>query len=326
MRPRTLILFFFALVVSGAMAMLANSWLEAQRQTIVQAEAPPPPPEVKPARSVLVAHKALAMGELLKPDDLVWQPWPDNGNLGEGYILEGMRKPEDLAGWVVRSPFLAGEPIVEGRVVSPGDRGFLAAVLRPGMRAISVAISATSGISGFVFPGDRVDLVLTHSVPQEEGSDGGTSRQASETVQRDIRVLAIDQKVDTKAGEPIVGHTATLEVTEKQAELVTLAAEMGKLAFSLHSLGDDQLALADVKPGANAKAGDENKLSAFTNKQTPTYTVDSQVSRLLPAFRPVGSSGGNVTIIRGARAEVQQLGNSQVGTAGPGQAASAAPK
>jgi pilus assembly protein CpaB len=303
MRSRSLILILFALVLSGATAMLANSWLNSQRQTVVAAAAPPPAAEVKPARGVLVAHKVLNMGELLRPEDLAWQPWPDNGNLGEGYILEGTRKPEDMTGWVVRSPFLAGEPIVEGRVVSPGDRGFLAAVLRPGMRAISVAVTPTSGISGFIFPGDRVDLVLTHSIPQETsqtGGDGGISRQASETVQRDIRVLAIDQRVETKAGEPIVGHTATLEVTEKQAEIVTLAVEMGKLALSLHSLGDDQVALADARPG------NENKHGTFTNQQSPTFTLDNQVSRLLPAFRPVGA-GGHVTVIRGGKVENQDV-------------------
>jgi pilus assembly protein CpaB len=300
MRSRSLILILFALVLSGATAMLANSWLNSQRQTIVAA-GPAPAVEVKPARSVLVARKALGMGELLRPDDLTWQPWPDNGNLGEGYILEGTRKPEDMTGWVVRSAFLMGEPIVEGRVVSPGDRGFLAAVLHPGMRAISVAVTPTSGISGFIFPGDRIDLVLTHTIPQDASASadsGAINRQASETVQRNIRVLAIDQRVETKAGEPIVGHTATLEVTEKQAEIVTLAAEMGKLALSLHSLGDEQVALADARPGK------ENKHPTFTNQQSPTFTLDSQVSRLLPPFQGVGA-GGHVTVIRGSKVEDQ---------------------
>ena len=77
---------------------------------------------------------------------------------------------EDFAGWVAREPFVAGDPISEAKIVSPGSRGFLAAVLSPGMRAVSVPVTATSGISGFVFPGDQVDIVVSETVPGGDGN------------------------------------------------------------------------------------------------------------------------------------------------------------
>ncbi len=349
MRPRTLVLILLALVLSGATAMLANAWLNAQRQTIV-AEAPPPAPEpVQPKveRKVLVAQKALGTGTLLKPEDLSWQPWPDTANLDQGYILEGTKKPEDLTGWVVRTPFLAGEPIVEGRVISPGDRGFLAAVLKPGMRAVSITVTPTTDISGFVFPGDHVDLVLIHHLPQQAGvlnEQDHVARQAAETIEHNLRVLGIDQKVDSKAGEPVVAHTATLEVTEQEAEQITLAEEMGKLSLTLNGLGDDAVQVAalvtDPKPDAKpkgkpaAKPGTNNDHPAFTIKQKTSYTLDNQVSRLMPPFLAVGSG---VTVIRGSgssednglngTASAQQsAGNQPTGAPSAGKGAANAPK
>src|SRR6516162_9908115 len=85
--------------------------------------------------------------------------------------------------------------------------GFLAAVLRPGMRAVSVPVTATSGISGFVFPGDQVDILITHPLSASGGKGEGVQHQASETVLHDVRVLAVDQKLDNKVSEPVVAQT-----------------------------------------------------------------------------------------------------------------------
>jgi pilus assembly protein CpaB len=179
--------------------------------------------------------------------------------------------------------------------VAPGDRGFLAAVLKPGMRAVSVSVTATSGISGFVFPGDRVDLLLTHVVPQAPQQGGGPAavfdRRAAVTMMRGIRVLAIDQKTESKAGEAAVAHTATLEVTAKESEIIALAAEMGKLSLSLHRLADDQLAAAP---------GDDTGSSP--GKRRESFTLDNEASQLLPPMMLAGG-GAKVSVLRAGKSE-----------------------
>ena len=232
MRARTMILFLVAILLAGGTAILVRSWLAQQRTVEAEAAPMPPPPAQK---SVLVAHSAIPRGQILKPTDLAWQTWPDGG-LDRAYIQKGAKTIEDIAGWVARDPFGPGEPITEGKVVAPGSRGFLAAVLRPGMRAVSVPVTATSGISGFVFPGDQVDILITHPLQASGGKGEGVQHQASETVLHDVRVLAVDQKLENKAGEAVVAHTATLEVTPKQSEVIAVASEMGKLSLSLRSL------------------------------------------------------------------------------------------
>jgi pilus assembly protein CpaB len=283
MRVRTLILFAVAILLAGGTAMLVRSWLAQQRTVEAEAAPMPPPPAQK---SVLVARSAIARGQILKPTDLAWQTWPDGG-LDRAYIQKGAKTIEDIAGWVARDPLGPGEPITEGKVVAPGSRGFLAAVLRPGMRAVSVPVTATSGISGFVFPGDQVDILITHPVQASGGKGEGVPHQASETVLHDVRVLAVDQKLDSKGGEAIVAHTATLEVTPKQSEVIAVASEMGKLSLSLRSL--------------TTPPGEETVADSADNAGSGTFTLDSEVSRLLPKpFTQKDNPGADVvTVLHG---------------------------
>src|SRR6516165_2881501 len=273
MRARTLILFVIALTLAGGTAMLVRSFLGTRPEVEAQALAKPAAPQT----SVLVARGAIARGQILKPQDLSWQVWPEGG-IDKNYIVSGTRAPESFTGWVARDPIAAGEPISDAKIVSPGSRGFLAAVLRPGMRAISVPVTATSGISGFVFPGDQVDILITHRLT----GHGDGSHDAAETVLQDVRVIGIDQKLDSKTGEALVAHTATLEVTPKQSEMIAVAAEIGKLSLSLRSLAANQ----------NEKSSTESA----TGDAQSTFTLDSEVSQLVP--KP-GATENGVTILRG---------------------------
>ena len=145
-----------------------------------------------------------------------------------------------MVGAVVRSRIAVGEPVTDGAVVKPGDRGFLAAVLNPGMRAVSVPITPTSANSGLIFPGDRVDLILTQTLIPGDG-EGGT-RRVSETVLKNLRIIAMGVETgdDAEAGKANErAKTATLEVTPGQAETVALLTELGKLSLSLRSLAAD---------------------------------------------------------------------------------------
>jgi Flp pilus assembly protein CpaB len=203
----------------------------------------------------------------------------------------------EFVGAVARTRVAAGEPITDTRLVRPGERGFLAVVLTPGMRAISVAVNETSGIAGLIFPGDRVDVVLTHSMQDDTGGTPIT-RRASETVIRDVRVLAIDQNVDSQNVDPKVGRTATLEVTPRQVEMINVMLELGSISLSLRSLGnpEDEAAGADapvVASGkgapaamAGAKPGEAAGLAVAGGDLYHTYTLDTDVSVLLRAPEP----------------------------------------
>jgi pilus assembly protein CpaB len=281
MRARTLIVFAVAILLAGGTAILVRSWL-TQRPVVVETAPPPPAPQ----KSVLVARGAIARGQILKVGDLAWQVWPEAG-IDRSYVQSGTKPIEAFAGSVARAPFVAGEPITEAKMVAPGDRGFLAAVLRPGMRAVSVPVTATSGISGFVFPGDQVDILITHQLPTTNGKGSDVQHKASETVLHDVRVIAVDQKVDSKGGEPVVAHTATLEVTPKQSEVIAVATDMGKLSLSLRSL----------VPSPSEEAAADSSDSAASG----TYTVDSEVSKLLPKLftQKDNLHADVVTVLRG---------------------------
>jgi len=292
MRLRSLLLLLVAVGLAGGTAMLARAWLAAQHAQIAEAS---PLALPAPAKSVLVARNEIKRGQILKPEDMSWQVWPE-GAVDKSYVVLGTRTPESFAGWVARNPVSGGEPITEAKIIAPGNRGFLAAVLRPGMRAISVPVTITSGISGFIFPGDQVDLMITHPIPVAPGGSP-YEHKAAETVMHDVRVIAIDQRLESKAGEAVVAHTATLEVTPKQTEMIALAGEIGKLSLTLRSLVP---AAADVAAGtdpAKAASGADSSNDAMK----PTYTVDSEVSPLLPKSLNGmdNSDSGMVTILRG---------------------------
>lgn len=302
MRARTLILLLVAVVLAGGTAMLARAWLKAQKSHAVAEAAPVALPP--PVKSVLVAHHPLARGEILKASDLAWEPWPDNG-VDPSYIRLGTRTPQSFSGWVARFPIGSGQPVTLANVVAPGSRGFLAALLLPGMRAVSVELNATTGISGFVAPGDRVDILITYPVPNIAPASAGMTEvhhKASETILRNIRVLGIDQQLQTKKGEAVLAKTATLEVTPKQSEVLALASEMGKLSLSLRSLADSPTPVAEASATATDGAPIVTKVSATTatDDESPvsdsaapdgaaSYTLDSQVSLFMP----------EVTVLRG---------------------------
>jgi pilus assembly protein CpaB len=285
MSPRRIIFIVIALVAAGATIFLGRAWLAAERNVqVVQAKAPAPQP--KPEKMVLVAQGDLHAGQFVRPENLRWQAWPDDG-VAKSYIVSGDHQLEDYVGAIVRSAIGDGEPITDDRVVRPGDRGFLAAVLRPGYRAVTVPLTPAEANAGFVFPGDHVDLIATMTLNEADpdspnANSANDQHHASETVLTDLRVLALDQRADDQKKEISVAKTATLEVTPKQAEVVAVVGDIGKLSLSLRSLAKD-----DSSEAANEETSGVS------------YTFDSDATHLIRPPAPFGAKQ-KVVVVRGA--------------------------
>ena len=277
MNVRMVLLIAFAIVSAGVTFFLAKTWIDSQRDAIRrQAEATKP--ETTESVDVLVAKADLPAGLILTRDHVEWHPWPEDG-VAKSFLMEGRDKVDDILGAVVRGGVIAGEPIARGRVLHPGDRGFMAAILKKGMRAISIQLNAEASVSGFIKPGDRVDLLLTHTMTPAQ-ADPPKEHDITETIMRDLRVIGIDQVTDDQNGQASVFKTITLEVTPKQAELVTVANSVGALSVVLRSLPRE-----DAKPDEIAR-----------KREPRTHSWDSEASRVLPG---VGGPRNQIQVIRG---------------------------
>lgn len=227
MRVQTILFVLFALLLASTVTFLARLALgrmgaESER-VVVQEKAE--------TVEVLVADGLIGSGAFLTADNLRWQPWPKEA-VSAGLITQSEMSEQDLAAAVARQPIMPDEPITEGKIVRPGSGGFLAAVLQPGRRAVSILVTRATGNAGLIFPGDFVDLVLTQRLP---GGGDGAERVAGETVLRQVRVLAIDQTM-SPPDAPQLAQTVTLEVTPEQAQRLAVAQQLGDLALSLRSL------------------------------------------------------------------------------------------
>jgi pilus assembly protein CpaB len=191
------------------------------------------------SQDVLVAATDIGQGAKLTPENIRWQRWPDEA-MNASYIQKQTRPNaiEELTadgGAVVRSQFIAGEPIRDAKLASP-DSNYFSAILPSGMRAIAVRVSAQNTAGGAILPGDRVDVVLTTS---QQTSPDAAAENVSRTILTNVKVLAIDQTVDEENDEAfVVGKTATLELDPAQVELVTAAEASGTLSLALRSMAD----------------------------------------------------------------------------------------
>ena len=272
---------------------------------------------------VLVAQRALPVGTIITADAVAYQAWPKD-MVQDAYFLNGEADVTKLLGTVVRFNVTAGEPITQGSLVAPGDRGFLAAALGPGMRAVTVPVSAKTGVAGFVFPGDHIDLVLTQTVAAQEGEP----LRASETILRNLRVLATDQSSEstTENGKTQVREfkTVTLEATPKIAEKIAVAQTIGTLSLSLRAISDNQgeleraIAAGDVSIPEGATKDQEEKLlkaamsrpldsgssfvtggdvSRFQRHSMPATRTEAMRAAAQPVASYSGPSAGGTTVV-----------------------------
>jgi pilus assembly protein CpaB len=218
-----------AAIAAGVAAMLVRSMLPGR--TVADTTTQPAVAMVE----ILVAAQDVSAGRVLDATSVRWQVWPEKAIM-PNYISRKAQPDltKAVAGTVARTPLISGQPLTEESIVRAGAVGFLAATVTPGMRAIGVAVTAETSAGGFILPNDRVDVVLTRDV-----SGVGVKNFQSTTILSDVRVLAVDQTSrQGKDQETVVGKTATLELTEDQAELCARAQQTGALSLTLRSIGD----------------------------------------------------------------------------------------
>ncbi len=307
MNVRSLILALVAVLIAAGAALGVRHLVSGSQTPQVIAA-----PQVKdPDKMVLVAVKPLPTGHIIAIENLKWVAWPEDG-VDPQFHVKGVVTEQSLAGKVVKVSVAQGAPLLLNQVVGPGERGFLAAVLGKNMRAVTVAVSDTSGVGGFVFPGDRVDLVLTHEVP----NGAGLPLRGSETILTNVRVLAVNEKTDdiAQVGAIASVRSVTLEVPPPFVEEIAVMQRLGAISLSLRPITDS--ATVDVantnKTAAPAVSTDPAKaaaaatVAAKADMESPlimpsdknrTLTVDRQVSKLVTMARqPNSSSGGGASM------------------------------
>lgn len=283
MRPIAIVL-VVAAVVAGLTAFLAKSWLD--RQAAVR-----PASEPVAVTEVLVTAREIPAGTVLSGSDLRYEAWPDHLITPR---LMTRRSGEDLkaqaVGLVARRNLADGEPFAMSVTFRSDSAGVLAGILSPGMRAVSIAITNPTAVSGFITPGDRVDVILatdlSKTVEQSERKSAGglILRYVAETVLSDVKILAIDQQmVRGREGAGIQGKTATIEVTPKQAELLTTAGMVGSLQLVLRGL-----------PGPDP-------VTPVDSADQMGFTSDTEISKALQMLgdvreKPAKSGGSGFTI------------------------------
>ena len=303
MDSRKVILLVGALIVAGLTAFFARTLVFGGGAPQAAAMGMPAAVPID-GPEVLVATRALPVGTIIDASALQFKPWPKE-LVDNAYYLRANANVQSLQGTVVRNAITAGQPLTQGSIVKPGDRGFLAAALGPGMRAVTVPVQAQAAVAGFVFPGDRVDLVLTQAVP---GGGDGPPLKVSETIVRNMRVLATDQRTDNvvdEAGKTVVKtfSSVTFEATPKIAEQIAVAQTLGSLSLSLRSLADNTTELEQaiasgtvrVPEGTDPKAEKAMMVQLATQPSSgnATYATGADVSRFQRRTVPGKGGGGN---------------------------------
>jgi pilus assembly protein CpaB len=322
---RMILVTLAALIVAGGAGFYVVQGLRspAPAAQAVVAEAPALAAVYRPMRT-------LAAGAILTPDALGRMELPLDA-VSDEMVVADKAGEKFLVGSVARQTLPKGVPIARSATVQPGDRGFLAAVLPKGKRAITIPVSETAGLNGLAIPGDWVDLILTYTVVGED-DDGGDSTgskprdiHASETVARNIRLLALDNRVNAQHQDdkgkliPAPAPTsATLQVTPRQAEQIALATTLGSLSLTLNSVRDggekvDEMSADGMRPSPVEPVGlTKPALSRTAAAQGLDMTLDSDVTSLLrlEVQKAVPEQVSRIQVVRGrgnALAETRPL-------------------
>jgi pilus assembly protein CpaB len=247
-------LFRNLLLVLGGLCILAGlalcyAWVSGGNSPASLAgsePAAPPAPVIQ--ITILKAAHSIPSGTLLQSADIGWKE-VGAGELRPGNLVRGQFSETEFLGAITRREFAEGEALIASELVKLSDRRFLAAALKPGSRAVSIAVDAAQSASGLILPGNHVDVILTQSLG--EGLGDAKRKTVAETFLRDVRVIAVDQLLsqqpkaapseNTIFTETRVPKTVTLELSEKQAERLFVATQLGSLQLSVRPLENSQI-------------------------------------------------------------------------------------
>ncbi|MBZ9817696.1 Flp pilus assembly protein CpaB [Mesorhizobium sp. CA15] len=284
MRANTLIMIVLAGIFGVLAVVLINIWLAGQRNAMAQSNG-------VQASTVVVAAMPLKFGDALSTDNLREIAWP------AGAVPAGAFKTikEAMAGNGSRQALQsisANEPILAAKITGPGQRATLSAVLAEGMKAVSIRVNDVLGVAGFVFPGDRVDVLLTRNVRGDDGAD----RSFVDVLLQSVKVLAVDQVADESKDAPQVVKAVTVEVSTKDAQKLTLAAGAGQLSLALRQAAgskgeaNERVTLADLTadtPEDVAKR--QAELDRQAAEEAARKQADQRIDGLAKAVERVGS-------------------------------------
>lgn len=224
MRANSIVMIVLASIFGVLAVVLANMWLAGQRNQMAIAGE-------KPEATIVVASVPLKFGDQITADKLRQIPWPA-GAIPQGAFQTTEEVLDKEGGRQALQAIGTNEPILASKITGPGQRATLSAVLAEGMKAVSIRVNDVLGVAGFVFPGDRVDILLTRTVRSAEGAD----QSFVDVLLQSIKVLAVDQVADESTDSPTVVKAVTLEVSTKDAQKLTLAAGAGQLSLALRQV------------------------------------------------------------------------------------------
>lgn len=266
-------------------------------------EAAPVQQAVAPAQAIVTVAASLPPGHMIRPADLAELAWPQR-DPPPGAIVAGSAEAQQLAGSVTRRALAAGELVHAAAVIRPGERGFLSALVAPGNRAIAIAVDATTSAGGLIWPGDRVDVILTQEL--RDDAVPLAQRVLSETILSNVRILSADQRLAPAAeaapgpvdiagdpAKPGVPATVTLEVTPIEAERVTVAGTLGRLHLTLRGVA----AATNEAPVLAMWAGGVSPALAGV-RQRPVPALSA--APVAVAAAPAATRGDSVRIYRGS--------------------------
>ena len=281
----------FVMMSLGLLGFGTVAWFSMQPAVAeVKDNAPP----VVAMETILVAGRDLLAGSLLKSDD-IGTIQVAHDKLPEGASIDNALNRHHLAGAMVRRRVASGDLLLPRDLLRPGDHGFLAAVLNAGMRAATIGVDAITGTAGLIWPGDHVDVLLTHQLDDPNRPIG--RRVAAETVLSDVRVIAIDQQLVQGAApgtaEAKPATTVTLEVTAAQSERVSVAARLGRLSLVVRA------ARAVEDFGQAARNGGTGNEQLDPGRNSPGITWAGDVSPALTSDTPIRTIPTVVRVFRG---------------------------
>ncbi len=297
LQNRNILIAIGALVIAAIAVFLINSYLTGVEQRAeVRAEE-------QGLTRIVVATQPLDFGDPLTPENVRLQNFPAN-SVPQGAFRSIRQALADNR--VALRPIVPGEPVLADKVSGASGRAVLAAKLPEGMRAVSIPVTEVTGVSGFVRPGDTVDVLLTRQIP---GEGAQAYDLMSDIILERVKVLAMDQTANEGETAPQVGNTAVLEVDPTQAQQLALATKLGTLSLALRNVESQEAVKG--RTVTNRDIGN----SRLYIRQRQTQSAPRMAAPAAPMMAQSGGAaakpvitGPSMTIYRGIEGQAYPVG------------------